>query len=146
MPVGALLELARDLQQLMFGGHSASRRVWNAEKQASVSPADLQQDLELLMRKYGLVPSSSMVATALERATLSRAGYADLAAIITAGHGTIEISFPGYSDKGSEFGPVIYIELNEQGHPQLCAWTDISDEAPTHVLSFAGAMDMRMTK
>lgn len=142
VPVGQLVRLVVELQRLLYADSHHGPTIWNPDKQADVSPADLQQDLEALLRKYDLLPGSTSRPDTMQ-ATLARPGAADLAAIIASKHGTLDISFPGYSDKTSEFGPVIYVELNEQGHPQLYAWTDLASEEPTHVLSFAAAVDDR---
>ena len=145
LPAAELVKLGCELQRLMYAETHDDQTIWNLAKQAAVSPADLQQNLELLMRKFGLLPGSTP-SFAEVQTTLSRSGCADLATIIASRHGTLDISFPGYSDKTSDCGPVIYLELNEQGHPQLYAWTDITNEEPTHVLSFAEAMDERMVE
>ena len=77
------------------------------------------------------------------RAVLWQTGCADLTAIVTSQYGKLEIRFPGYSNRDSEFGPVVHIALDDAGHPTLCAWTDIRRNNPTHTLSFARAMDER---
>jgi len=137
-----LIDLASDLQRLMYAESQNGQFTWNPAKQTNVSPADLKQDLELLMRKFKLLSELAPIPTEI-RVTLARTGSADLEAVVSAQHGTLEISFPGYSDKTSDFGPVIYLELDQEGHPMLYAWTDITNEEPTHVLSFAKAVDER---
>jgi hypothetical protein len=56
LPVRDLVQLVQDLQLLMYGTLSDRCDAWDPAKQSRTSPADLQQDLELLMRKFNLVP------------------------------------------------------------------------------------------
>ncbi|MEX2170066.1 MAG: hypothetical protein WD851_12215 [Pirellulales bacterium] len=144
LPIRKLVNLVDDLQRLMYAESLDGREIWDPAKQSRTSPADLQQDLEQLMRRYGLLPAPTTADAKTElHAVLSRTGCADLTAIVTAQHGKHYIRFPGYSNRGSEFGPVIRIELDDAGHPQLRAWTDIRCNNPTHTLRFARAMDER---
>jgi hypothetical protein len=62
LPVRDLVQLVRDLQLLMYGTLPDRYDAWDPAKQSRTSPADLQQDLELLMRKFDLVPRSGSYA------------------------------------------------------------------------------------
>jgi hypothetical protein len=44
----------------MYARSHDAEEQWDPAKQSVTSPADLQQDLELLMRKYRLVPKSAV--------------------------------------------------------------------------------------
>ena len=144
LSVRELVNIVDDLQRMMYAELADGREIWDPAKQSRTSPADLQQDLELLMRKYHLLPAPTTASANTEmRGVLWQTGCADLTAIVTSQYGKLEIRFPGYSNRGSEFGPVVHIELDDAGHPQLRAWTDIRSKDPMHVLSFSRAMDER---
>ena len=55
-----LTHLARELQRLMYARSQDGEEQWAPVKQSGTSPADLQQDLELLLRKYRLVPKPAV--------------------------------------------------------------------------------------
>jgi hypothetical protein len=64
---------------------------------------------------------------------------------IEALHGNIEIFFDGYGvhDMEPGHGSPLFVEVGDDGHPVLRAWTEIDGQDPSHTISFAGARDRR---
>lgn len=64
----------------------------------------------------------------------------ELSAIIETGNG-IEVSFLGYGTKDTAGGPVVYIEVGDDGHPVVYVWADKDSEEPTHKINLGGAKE-----